>query len=98
MRYYRDDELSSLSDIKKKLKFLYKNHPNVHANISVRYPRTPRQTLTGIPVVIKGVYPNVFQVEDTSSGAPKLYMHQYSEIATKEIEILELADLVVTKG
>ena len=93
MRYFREDELSSLADIRRKIQFLYKSNPNVHVNINVRLPRTPRQTLTDLPVVIKGVYPNVFQIEDTSSGKPKLYMHQYNEIATKEIEILELASL-----
>jgi uncharacterized protein Veg len=93
MRYFREDELSSLVDIRRKIQFLYKSNPNVHVNINVRLPRTPRQTLTDLPVVIKGVYPNVFQIEDTSSGKPKLYMHQYNEIATKEIEILELASL-----
>ena len=45
--------------------------------------------------MIKGVFPNVFQIEDTSSGTPKLYMHQYNEIATKEIEIIELENLVI---
>lgn len=93
MRYFREDEVSSLSDIRRKIQFLYRTNPNVHVNVSVRLPRTPRQTLTDLPVVIKGVYPNVFQIEDNSSGKPKLYMHQYNEIATKEIEILELADL-----
>ncbi len=93
MRYFREDEVSSLTDIRNKIQYLYKTNPHIHVNVSVRHPRTPRQTLTDIPVVIKGVYPNVFQIEDNNSGKPKLYMHQYNQIATKEIEILELADL-----
>lgn len=96
MRYFKEDEISSLADIRSKVQYLFQTNPNVHVNVSVRYPRTPRKTLTDIPVVIKGVYPNVFQVEDISSGKPKIYMHQYNEIATKEIEILELANLVVS--
>ena len=95
MRYFKEEELSSLTDIRKKVQYLYRTHPNVHVNIQVRYPRSPRQTLTDIPVVIKCVFPNVFQIEDTSSGTPKLYMHQYNEIATKEIEIIELENLVI---
>ena len=98
MRYFREDELSSLVDIRSKIQLLYKTNPNVHVNVNVRLPRTPRHTLTDIPVVIKGVYPNVFQIEDNSSGKSKLYLHQYNEIATKEIEILELAGLVVSNG
>lgn len=96
MRYFREDEISSLADIRSKVQYLFQTNPNVHVNVSVRYPRTPRKTLTDIPVVIKGVYPNVFQIEDISSGKPKIYMHQYNEIATKEIEILELANLAVS--
>lgn len=96
MRYFREEELSSLTDIRNKVQFLYRTHPNVHVNVHVRHPRMPRQTLTDLPVVIKGVFPNVFQIEDTSTGIPKLYMHQYNEIATKEIEIIELEDLVIS--
>ncbi len=93
MRYFREDEVSSLSDIRRKIQYLYKTNPHVHVNVNVRLPRTQKQTLTDLPVVIKGVYPNVFQIEDNSSGKPKLYMHQYNEIATNEIEILELVNL-----
>ncbi len=96
MRYFKEEELSSLTDIRRKVQFLYKTHPNVHVNVQVRYPRTSRQNLAGIPVVIKGVFPNVFQIEDTSSGIPKLYMHQYNEIATKEIEIIEMENLAIS--
>ncbi len=96
MRYFKEEEVSSLTDIRKKVQFLYRTHPNVHVNVRVRYPRTPRRTLTDIPVVIKGVFPNVFQIEDVSTGTPRLYMHQYNEIATKEIEIIELENLVIS--
>lgn len=93
MKYYKEEEVMSLADIREKIRYLYETNPNVHVNIHVRSPRNPRKTYTDIPVVIKGVFPNVFQVEDTSSGKPRLYLHQYNEIATKEIEILELADI-----
>ncbi len=90
MRYFKEEEISSLKDIREKIQHLYQTHPDIHINIQVRYPRSPRQTLTNIPVVIKGVFPNVFQIEDNSSGKPRIYLHQYNDIATKEIEILEL--------
>ena len=93
MRYYREEDVSSLKDIREKILHLYQTHPDIHINIRLRYPRTPRQALTNIPVVIKGVFPNVFQIEDNSSGKPRIYLHQYNDIATKEIEILELNDL-----
>lgn len=98
MGYFREENVISLSDIKRKIQYLYHTNPYVHVNVSLRLPRTKRQTLTDIPVVIKGVYPNVFQIEDNSSGKPKLYMHQYNEIATKEIVIQELADVVLSNA
>ena len=35
----------------------------------------------------------MFQVEDSSEGGAKLYMHSYTDIVTKEVEILELSDI-----
>ena len=80
--------MDSVEMMKKKIGFLYRQHPEVHVNIALKHPR---QRLTNLPVVIKAVYPHVFQLEDQSSGKPKVYMHQYNDLVTGEIEILELA-------
>ena len=42
---------------------------------------------------IKNVYPHMFQVEYREGGTARLYMHQYTDIITKDIEILELSDI-----
>ena len=75
---------------------LYQTNPNVHVNVSIQKPR--RVTLDHLPVVIRGVYPHMFQVEDCSEGYPKQYMHPYSDIVTKEIEILELPEVLLRES
>ena len=39
----------------------------------------------------------MFQVEDSSEGVVKLYMHSYTDVVTKEVEILELSDITSQK-
>ena len=98
MRYYKDEEAMSLADIRAKIQHLYEVSPNIHVNVRERHPRTTRKIITNIPVVIKGVFPNVFQIEDSSSGKPRLYLHQYNEIVTKEIEIIEFSEPAAAEG
>ena len=66
----------------------------IRQHISERY-RTdpiahPKLHLSNVPVEITGVYRNIFQVEDTSSGQPKRYALQYKDVLTHNIEILDL--------
>ncbi len=35
--------------------------PYIHINISISNPKV---TLNNVPVIIKGVYPHIFQIED----------------------------------
>ncbi len=50
--------------------------------------------LRNLPVEIKGVYPHMFQVEYCDEGNARQYMHQYSDLITKDVEIMELPDVV----
>lgn len=83
--------MNILDTIRDRIHILYKTNPNIHVNVTLKRPHKTK--LNNMPVVIKGVYPHVFQVEDDSEGAPKLYMHQYTDIVTKDVEILELPDI-----
>ena len=94
MRRYSEENFAGLDGIREKIRYLYDNHPDVHVDVYVRRPRVARQRILDIPVVIKGVFPYVFQVEDSSSGKPKTYLHQYNDIATKEIVIRELEEIL----
>ncbi len=79
--------MTSLDNIRAKIKRLYETNPNIHMNVSMVNPRV---TLKDEPVVIKGVYPHIFQIEEHSGGTPKSYIIQYADVLTGHIEISEL--------
>lgn len=82
--------MNSIDRIKGGIAGLYKSNPAVHVNVTLTPSRAKKTTLCNQPVVITGVFPNVFQIEEYSSGTPKRYTHQYVDVLTKNIEILEL--------
>lgn len=84
--------MNILDIMRDRIQVLYITHPHIHVNILLKHPHKMR--LNNLPVVIKSVYPHMFQVEDVSEGTPKLYMHQYTDLVTKDIEILELSDII----
>ena len=82
--------MTDLDNIKSSIHYLYKTHPDIHVNVTLKRPHI--QTFYNLPVVIRGVYPHIFQIEYKDGGTARLYMHQYSDIKTKDIEILELLE------
>ena len=80
--------MNVLDIIKNEIRKLYTTHPDIHVNVTLKRPH--RKTLYHLPVVIWGVYPHMFQIEYHDGGTSRLYMHQYADILTKDIEILEL--------
>jgi len=83
--------MNVLDIIKNEIRRLYTTHPDIHVNVTLKRPH--RQTFYNLPVVIRGVYPHMFQVEYQDSGVTRSYMHQYTDIITKDIEILELPEI-----
>lgn len=81
--------MASLDLIKNQVKKLYQTHPKIHINVSMTHPRI---RLKNEPVTITNVYPHIFQIEEYSNGFPKCHTLQYTDILTKQIEILELID------
>ncbi len=79
--------MSALDLIKSQIKALYETNPNIHINISLSHPRL---SFTNDPVVIKGVYPHVFRIEETSSGVPKCHTLQYTDVLTGQVSIEEM--------
>ena len=79
--------MASLDVIKNKIKELYETNPNIHINVAMTHPSI---SLQNEPVIIKGVYPHIFQIEERRSGFPKQHTLQYTEVLTKSIEILEM--------
>ncbi len=79
--------MTSLDAVKNELSRLFRTDPRVHVNVSLSHPKVCVQNEA---VVIKGIYPHIFQIEEYSSGAPKCHTVQYSDLLTKNVEILEL--------
>lgn len=74
--------------IKDNIRTLYETDPHIHVNVIVKNPR--REVLYDLPVMIKGVYPNTFLIEDRNGRVSKQYTHLYNDVITKDIEIKEL--------
>ena len=79
--------MTSLDIIKSKIQKLYKTTPNIHINVAIT---SPKVNLKNEPVVIKGVYPHIFQIEEKSSGSHKTHTLQYTDVLLHHIDIVEL--------
>jgi len=79
--------MTSLDIIRDNIKKLYETNPNIHIDVAIT---SPKVNLKNQPVVIKGVYPHIFQIEETSSGSPKCHTLQYADVLLHHIDILEL--------
>lgn len=79
-----------LDIIKSKIQKLYKYNPNIHINVSLT---SPKVHLKNEPVVIKGVYPHIFQIEERSTGSPKSHTFQYTDVLQRNVEILEMDEI-----
>lgn len=79
--------MTALDAIHDQIDRLYHTQPRIHIHVTLTHPRVSLRNET---VLLKGVYPHIFQIEECSSGAPKLRTLQYVDVLTKNIEILEL--------
>ena len=79
--------MTALDMIKNRIQKLYKTNPQIHINVSMN---SPKISLHNEPVIIKGVYPHIFQIEEKSTGIPKYHTLHYADILTRHIEIAEL--------
>lgn len=81
--------MASLDTIKNNIKKLYETNPNIHINVCMTRPKVQ---LTNESVVIKEVYPHIFQITEQNGDFSKSYTIPYTDVLTNQIKILELAD------
>jgi len=79
--------MTALDQIKNGVQHLYETNPHIHLNVALSHPKL---TLQNDPVEIKGVYRNVFRIEEHSTGRPLCHTLQYTDVLTGQIEIVEL--------
>ncbi len=77
--------MSSVDIIKNRVRKLYDSHMPIHINVSTNNPKVH---LTNEAAMILGVYPHIFIIETQNYGKQTL---QYTDLMTKNIEILELS-------
>ena len=78
--------MTQLDAIKRKVEYLYSVSPKIHINVNLYHPRL---VLKNDAVEIKGVYKNIFTIEEYSFGRPRLHSLQYVDVLTGNIEIIE---------
>lgn len=78
--------MTQLDMIKKKIAYLYSVSPRIHINVRLNHPRLE---LRNDVVEIKGVYKNIFNIEEYSTGTPKTHCLQYVDVLTGNIEIID---------
>jgi len=81
-------KMTQLDMIKKKVNYLNSVSPKIHINVRLNHPRLE---LKNDEVEIKGVYKNIFTIEEYTTGAPRVHSLQYVDILTGNIEIIEKA-------
>ena len=75
-----------LRQIRQRILERYQSNPEICINVSLRQPKLQ---LNHVTVEITGVYPHIFQIEETASGQPKRHALQYTDVLTHNIEILD---------
>jgi len=83
------NEITQLKQIRQHLLRLFQSNPHIRINVSLQKPKL---SLCNVPVKIVGVYPHIFQIEETSSEGGKRYTLQYTDILLHNIEILDAPD------
>ena len=77
----------TINTVRTKIKELYQINPNIHVNVSMTRPKI---AVRNSPAIIKAVYEHVFQIQECSPEGNRIHTVQYSDICTKQIEIIEL--------
>lgn len=76
----------TLEDIR--LRILARRNNDPHVRISMQMPHS--RLVESAEVVITGVYPRVFCVEEKVGGAVRRHSFQYADVLTRRVEISDI--------
>ena len=79
--------IMNVEGIRNKIKRLYEAGGDVHVSINTVRPRI---NVENSPAKIKGVYPNIFRIEEYDDGVPKCHSVQYTDVLIGQVKISEL--------
>lgn len=80
----------TIETIRKDIRDLFQTDPHIHVNVTMRHPKV---SIQNGEAVIKGVYPNIFQIEEKENGYARCHSVQYNDVLIGRVEILELQDM-----
>ncbi len=73
--------------IRQKIRKLYETNPNVHMDVTLTRPKL---VMFNAPAKITGVYSNIFEIEEGTSGLVKSHSLQYADVLIGRVTILEM--------
>jgi uncharacterized protein Veg len=79
--------MKTVEEVRFALEKLYKNGGKIHVNIN---KTRPKLTVKNSEAEIKGVYPNIFRIEENDAGYPRCHSIQYTDVLVGQVEISEL--------
>ena len=82
-----EDIMSALEKIRYEIERLYGIGESIHININMTHPKL---VVHNVCAEIKGVYPNIFIIEERDCGFPRRHSLSYTDVLIKQVEILEL--------
>ncbi len=74
------------ADIRARIRRLYETAPQIRMDVSLQRPKL---SLVGAEATITGVYPHIFQIEETSTGVVRRHTLQYADVLIRRIVIYE---------
>lgn len=77
----------TIEEIRKGIQKLYDAEEKIHVSINMTHPKL---VVHNVPAEIKGVYTNLFIIEERDCGYPRIHSLSYSDVLIKQIEIHEL--------
>ncbi len=86
--------IKSIPETKARIWHLYQTNPRIHIDVTIDRPKL---TYRNNEVLITGVYRNLFQIEEYSSGKATRHTLSYSDVLIKRVVIHELAPDTATE-
>jgi len=79
--------MNALDKIKERVRHLYETAPEIHVSVAMTHPKV---VVEKGAAVIRGVYPKIFLIEETSSGHTRRHSIPYTDLVIGQVKIEEL--------
>ncbi len=80
--------MHTIEHIKGQIQKLYQTNPHIHMDITLKKPKL---TLISTEATLTGVFPNIFQIEECTTGRKRLHTLRYTDVMIGSVVIKELS-------